>query len=366
MVENERSDLDTYHAYMRRALDLARRGWGHTAPNPMVGAVVVQGDEIVGEGWHARYGESHAEVSALQAAGNRARGATLFVTLEPCNHLGKTPPCTQAIVAAGIGEVVIAARDPNPLARGGVERLREAGINVVSGIEEQDARELNASFFHSFASDRPWVILKLAISIDGGIAEAVRSRGWLTGESARREVHRLRAGVDAVAVGIGTVLADDPQLTVRDALPPRVPPRRIIFDSALRTPLDAAVARTARDVPTTLVTMNADNDRAAALRKIGVEILVTSSLETALRDLATAGVRSFLLEGGARLAGSFLNAGVVDRLIIFQAPVILGSGALNAFAHIAPTALGSASRLPIIDRRSFGDDLMTIYALHTA
>lgn len=174
---------------MHRALALAERGWGQTAPNPMVGAVVVQGDEVVGEGWHERFGDAHAEVNALRAAGERARGATVFVTLEPCNHWGKTPPCADALIAAGVARVVIATADPGPNSGGGSARLRQNGIETVTGVCEAEARELNAPFFHSFSSDRPWVTLKLAVSIDGAIADAERSPGWLTNEASRAEVH---------------------------------------------------------------------------------------------------------------------------------------------------------------------------------
>src|SRR4051812_28976138 len=203
--------------YMRRALDLARRGWGQTAPNPMVGAVVVRDGEVVGEGYHARFGEEHAEVAALREAGDRARGATLFVTLEPCAHHGKTPPCADAVIAAGVKRVLMAIADPNPQAAGGAERLRAAGVDVDVGMEASEARELNAAFLHAFTSNRPWLILKLATSLDGAIADGARQHGtagrWLTGEEARRDVHHMRAGVDAVAVGVGTVIADDPMLT---------------------------------------------------------------------------------------------------------------------------------------------------------
>ena len=351
--------------WMRRALDLARRGWGQTAPNPMVGAVVVRDGEMVGEGWHPRWGEPHAEVLALRAAGERARGATLYVTLEPCSHTGKTPPCTEAILAAGVARVVVAARDPNPLARGGVERLRAGGVAVDTGLEEEQARELNAPFFHAFETDgaRPWIVLKLAVSLDGAMADARRTRGWITGPESRREVHRLRAGADAVAVGVGTVLADDPALTVRDVEPPRVAPRRVVLDSTLRTPIDAALVRTAREVPTTIVAREPDPARASALRAAGVEILQQPSLDDALRALAGAGIRSMLVEGGPRLTGSLLAAALVDRLIIFQAPVILGAGALNAFAHTPAAVVSAAPRWRVVERRTFGEDVMTTYAL---
>ena len=241
------TDALTDAGHMRRALELARRGWGQTAPNPMVGAVVVRDGAIVGEGWHARWGERHAEPAALAAAGERARGATVYVTLEPCTHRGKTPPCTDALIAAGVSRVVVAARDTNPLAAGGLARLQQAGIATTAGVEEADARELNAPFLFAQHADRPWVTLKLAVSLDGAIADAGRTRGWLTGPESRGEVHRLRAGSDAVAVGIGTALADDPALTVREAAAPRVPPLRVVFDRTGRLPPDGVLARSARE-----------------------------------------------------------------------------------------------------------------------
>jgi diaminohydroxyphosphoribosylaminopyrimidine deaminase/5-amino-6-(5-phosphoribosylamino)uracil reductase len=308
-------------AFMRRALDLARLGWGQTAPNPMVGAVVVRGGVVVGEGHHARYGGDHAEVAALRAAGPLARGSTVYVTLDV-------------------------------------------------GVEEQAARELNAPFFHAFRSERPWITLKLALSIDGAITDATRSVGWLTGPQARREVHRLRAGSDAIAIGSGTALADDPELTVRDVPPPRLPPRRVVFDSRLRLPVSSRLARTARDVPTTVVSTQASDaaagERVRALEAAGVHVLAAGSLADALRALRSAGVRSMLVEGGATLAGSLLADGAVDRLIIFQAPVLLGAGSLNAFAGAPGQRPPSINRLTVIERAAFGDDLMTVYGLSPA
>ena len=356
-------------AFMRRALDLAKLGWGQTAPNPMVGAVVVRGGVVVGEGYHARYGGEHAEAAALRAAGPLARGATVYVSLEPCSHFGKTPPCVDALIEAGVSGVVAATPDPTPVARGGADRLREAGVDILMGVEERAARELNAPFFHAFASDRPWVTVKLAISIDGAITDATRSAGWLTGPESRREVHRLRAGADAVAVGSGTVLADDPELTVREAPLPRIPPRRVVFDSELRLPLSSRLVRTAREVPTTVVATRRTEPvahRASALEAAGVTVLKAESLEGALRALRADGVRSLLVEGGARLAGSLLDAGAVDRLIIFQAPVVLGPGSLGAFAGTPGVTPPSAQRLEVVDRAAFGDDLMTVYALNPA
>ncbi len=349
---------------MRRALELAAGGWGQTAPNPMVGAVVVRDGAIVGEGYHARFGEAHAEVMALHAAGERARGATLYVTLEPCNHEGKTPPCTHAIAAAGITRVVAAVRDPNPVASGGAAFLHARGIAVEFGDGEAEARELNAAFFHAVTrDDRPFVTLKLAMSLDAAIAHRGGSTTWITGPESRREVHRIRAGHDAIAVGIGTILADDARLTVRDWPAPRVPPARVVFDSSLRLPLASGLVRTAREIPVIVVARHANAARRAALEAQGVRVLEADGLADGLRALRAAGVRSLLLEGGARLAGSFLTASLVDRMIIFQAPVLLGPGALAAFAFAPSADPAHLQRLPVVERRVFGDDVMTTYAL---
>ncbi|MGQ0715222.1 MAG: bifunctional diaminohydroxyphosphoribosylaminopyrimidine deaminase/5-amino-6-(5-phosphoribosylamino)uracil reductase RibD [Gemmatimonadaceae bacterium] len=349
-------------AFMRRALVLARRGWGWTAPNPMVGAVVVRDDVIVGEGWHARYGGPHAEVVALEAAGEAARGSTVYVTLEPCSHTGKTPPCTAALIRAGVARVVCAARDPNPIAQGGAARLESAGIEVAVGLEESAAFELNAPFFTALTSSRPWVTLKLATSIDGAIADAAGRSRWLTGTAARRYVHRLRAGNDAIAVGVRTALADDPSLTVRSGRRPRVPPARVVFDRRARLPLNSELVRTARDVRTIVVSGDASSGESLRLASEGVHILEGRTLDDALRALRGLDIRSLLVEGGAELAGALLAAGNVDRMIIFQAPVVLGAGARSAFAHVPAAALPDAPRWRVIDRRRLGADLMTVYA----
>lgn len=365
MTEIDSPAREADAAFMRRALDLAVRGWGQTAPNPMVGAVVVRDGAIVGEGWHARFGEPHAEVIALRAAGDRARGATMYVTLEPCAHAGKTPPCADALVRAGIRRVVIAARDPNPAAAGGATRLEAAGVEVMDGVEQRPALELNASFFHSFVSDRPWVTLKLALSVDGAIADATRVRGWLTGPESRAEVHRMRAGSDAIAVGIGTALADDPLLTVRDVPPPRVAPLRVVFDSTARLPLDSALVRTAREAPVVVVAARPDAARAAALRERGVEVLEAASAREALVALRGRGVVSLLAEGGAKMTASLLGDRLVDRVVIFRAPVVLGAGALNPFSELPGTLPEAAERWRVVERRAFGDDEMTTYAVRS-
>ncbi|MEA3246422.1 MAG: bifunctional diaminohydroxyphosphoribosylaminopyrimidine deaminase/5-amino-6-(5-phosphoribosylamino)uracil reductase RibD, partial [Gemmatimonadota bacterium] len=304
---------------MRRALALARRGWGQTAPNPMVGAVVVRGGRVVGEGWHARYGGPHAEVVALRAAGKRARGSTVYVTLEPCAHWGKTPPCTDALVAAGVRRVVCATRDPNPGARGGAARLRRAGVAVEFGVEADAARELNAPFFAAFERPGlPWVTLKLAVAADGAVAPARGKPVRITGPRADREVHRMRAGVEAIAVGRGTAVADDPLLTVRHGAPPRIPPVRVVFDRTARLPLRLRLVGGAREIPTVVMATRPDQRRVYALFRAGVEVFRARGVRAALQILARHEVRSVLVEGGPTLAKAFLRARVVDRIVIFR------------------------------------------------
>lgn len=350
-------------AFMRRAVELAARGAGQVAPNPMVGAVVVRDGAIVGEGWHARFGGPHAEVAALAAAGATAKGATVYVTLEPCAHHGKTPPCTGALLAAGVRRVVFAVADPNPIAAGGAQWLREAGIAVTGGVLRQEAAELMAPFLHvARGASRPFVTLKLALSIDGAVVGASR-RGWLTGDESRREVHALRARADAIAVGIGTALADDPSLTVRDVAAPRIAPLRVVFDRRARLPLDSALVRSAADVPVLVFTNGSHPDDEAPLRARGVEIVVVGTVQAALALLRERGVQHLLVEGGAALASTLLAANQVDRLITFQVPVILGAGALAAFATLSGQDSDHARRLRVLARREFGDDLMTTYAI---
>jgi len=352
---------------MRRALALASLGWGQTAPNPMVGAVVVAHDEIVGEGFHERYGGPHAEVMALQRAGVLARGAVVYVSLEPCAHYGKTPPCTDALIAAQVQRVVIAVRDPSRAARGGAGKLRAAGIQVDEDVARDAALELNASFFNAACSSRPWVTLKLALSKDGAIAGPGGEQRSITGAESRSEVHRLRANSDAIAVGIGTVLADDPQLTVREVAAPRVAPKRVVFDSMLRTPRSSRILQAIGDAETILIGRlgSAPIDREALAQESGATVLLTPTLQASLEALRERGIRSLFVEGGAKLAGSLLREGLVDRLIIFRAPVELGSNALKAF-EFAPDGFEAAlgdGRYRVVEQRRFGDDTMTTYAL---
>ena len=279
---------------LERALELAERGRGGTRPNPIVGCVLMHGDCVVGEAWHEQAGEAHAEVLALRQAGERARGATAYVTMEPCNHHGRTPPCTEALIGAGVTQVLAGSLDPNPKAGGGLERLREAGVEVALDHGELGfrARQQNEAWRTWITLARPFVILKLALTLDGRVAR--RDRRWVTGEPSRRRVHELRSQVDAVAVGMGTVLADDPQLTVRD-VETRRQPRRLAFG---RPPLPAAS---------------------------GLE-LRSRSIEEELGVLAADGVQSLLLEGGPRVAEEFLRADLVDKLALFLAPALAGSG----------------------------------------
>ena len=362
MSERVRAATPEDGDFMRRALVLAERGWGQTAPNPMVGAVVVRDGVVVGEGWHTRYGAPHAEVEALRMAGEVARGSTVYVTLEPCNHYGQTPPCSDALIAAGVAEVVVAVSDPNPVAQGGAARLRDAGLEVTVGVEELAARELNAAFLHAFGSDRPFVQLKVALSLDGALSDHTRARGWLTGPEARREVHRLRAGADGVAIGIGTARADDPELTVRDVDPPRVGPARIVFDTSAQLPLASKLVRTARDQRTIIVCWAPDPAHAAALEHAGVVLVHAANLADALVALRAEGIYSLLVEGGAALGTSFLQDNLVDRLIIFRAPLILGKDALGAFSGFPATTIGAAPRWQLVHARRFGDDEMTVYS----
>jgi diaminohydroxyphosphoribosylaminopyrimidine deaminase / 5-amino-6-(5-phosphoribosylamino)uracil reductase len=342
---------------MRRAIELARKGWGQTAPNPMVGAVLVRDDVVVGEGYHARFGEEHAEVRAIAAAGDRARGAILYVTLEPCNHFGKTPPCTRAIVKAGITRVVSAVADPNPVAAGGAEFLRKHGVGVEIGVESEEGEELIAPILHALSSERPFITLKLALSKDGAVSDSARTKKWLSGKEARAEVHRLRAGADAIAIGAGTVVADDPELTVRGEIAPRLTPTRVVFDRKGILPFDSKLVRTAREIPTIVVTRKA-SPRSARLRKEGVVVVEASSTRAAVEALQRAGIQHLFVEGGAGLAKDLLEAELVDRLVIFQTQVPLGAGAIKSFERIKDLHIKR-----IVATRRFGDDEMTIYAL---
>jgi diaminohydroxyphosphoribosylaminopyrimidine deaminase / 5-amino-6-(5-phosphoribosylamino)uracil reductase len=367
----DRSELDSGSnderdaEYMRRALALAQQGWGQTAPNPMVGAVVVRDGAVVGEGYHARYGEAHAEVVALKAAGERARGATMYVTLEPCNHFGKTPPCTEAILEARVKRVVIAAADPTALAGGGARHLADYGVDVDFAVQEAAALELNAPFFFAATTaNRSWVTLKLALSSDGKMNDPSGERRWISNELSRKEVQRLRANVDAIAVGLGTVRADDPQLTARGSIRPRIAPTRVVFDRDAETPLDATLVRTAKQTPTIIFAHHPPVARLAALHNAGVDVFEAEDLLGALQALRGFEVQHLMVEGGARVAQEFLRQGLVDRLIIFQSPVTLGTNALSPFDGLPPSFHEELASAHIVRRSDFGEDVMTEYALN--
>lgn len=346
---------------MRQAIALARRGLGRTSPNPPVGAVVVARGRIVGRGWHRRAGAPHGEAAALRAAGVRARGATLYVTLEPCNHHGRTPPCTEAVLAAGIRRVVFGARDPNPRVRGGgAARLRRAGIEVVGGVEAAACAELIAGFTSLVRRGRPLLTLKLAATLDGRIATRTGASRWITGPAARTLVHRLRNEADAVMVGAGTVLADDPQLTCR--LRGGRDPLRIIVDGRLRLPLSARVL-TKEAAPATLVaTVVTQGRKLAALRARGATVLALPgragqlSLRRLLAVLGARGITSVLLEGGATLAAAALRERVVDRLLLFFAPTLLGGDGRPMLASLGVRTLAGAPALRILEVRPVGSD----------
>jgi diaminohydroxyphosphoribosylaminopyrimidine deaminase / 5-amino-6-(5-phosphoribosylamino)uracil reductase len=347
---------------MARALELAWQGWGRVQPNPLVGAVVLAGGDVVGEGWHAEFGERHAEPMALAAAGERARGATMVCTLEPCNHHGKHPPCTEALLAAGVRRVVPAIADPDPVAAGGAARLRAAGVDVELGLLAAEAAAQNAIFLHIKRDhSRPYVALKLATTIDGRIADANGHSRWLSAQPARDFVQWLRAGFDAIGVGGVTARADDPSLTVRGPLVPRVAPRRIVFAADGDVPPSLRLVRTARETPTMVVASSlAKPERLAPLETAGVGLVHARGLVEALRALREDGVTSLLVEGGGRLAGALLAEGLVDRYYWVQTPLWLGVSAVPAVSGLPTTPLDEAARWRVTDRRALGDDTLLV------
>ena len=316
--------------FMRQALELAERGLGRASPNPMVGSVVVHDGAVVGRGYYRKFGGQHAEPLSLRDAGGSARGAEMYVTLEPCCHQGSTPPCTDAIIESGIARVYVAMADPDRRVSGeGLERLRAAGIAVESGLLEEEARELNTPYVHHRLTGRPFVLLKLAQTLDGRIATRNGRSQWITGEAARKRVHQMRSRADAVLVGIDTVLADDPRLTVRHVDGRQ--PRRIVLDSRARTPVDAHILNS--DAPTTVcVTDAAPADRIDGLKRAGAEVIVVPCgdghipVEPLKFELGKTGIVTLMVEGGSRVATSFLRERAVDRIACFVAPRILGAG----------------------------------------
>lgn len=352
---------------MATALGLAARGLGQVWPNPAVGCVLVRGGRVVGRGWTQPGGRPHAETEALRRAGPAARGATAYVTLEPCAHHGRTEPCADALATAGVSRAVVAMEDPDPRVGGrGLERLRAGGVSVVTGVCAEKARDLNAGFLSRTTRNRPLVTLKIATSLDGRIATHSGASRWITGPEARARAHRLRASHDAVLVGVGTVLADDPELDCRlPGLDDRSP-ARVVLDGRLRTPLTSRLVRTARRSPTwVVVSPDADAQRRRVYRENGVELIEVAKdtagypdLGRGLQALADRGVTRLLVEGGGQIAASFLRAGLVDRLAWFRAPKIIGGDGVPA---VAGFGLDDLSKAPLFAPRAaaaMGDDLL--------
>lgn len=319
----------TDQEYMALALQLAEKGAGWTSPNPMVGAVLVKDGEIIGRGYHAKCGGLHAERAALAACAGDPAGATLYVTLEPCCHHGRQPPCTEAILQAKIARVVVGSGDPNPLVAGkGLDLLRAHGVQVTEGVLDRECRALNHVFFHFIQTGRPYVVLKYAMTLDGKLAAYTGASQWITGEQARRHVHTQRSRYRAILVGVGTVLADDPQLTCR--LEGGRDPLRVVCDTNLRTPLTANVVRTARQTPTCLATCVSQESRLAPYREAGCQVLSLPqsngqvSLPALMKALGSQGVDSVLAEGGSALHWSLVRDGLVNRVQAYLAPKILG------------------------------------------
>ena len=347
--------------YMKRALELARRV-PFTAPNPKVGAVVVRDDRIVGEGWHQGAGHPHAESMALQ--GVDGRGATLYVTLEPCVHHGRTPPCAERIVTSGIARVVVAMEDPDDRMRGaGLRYLRDQGVDVTSGLLEGAAQEVNTAFVHQRRTGRPLFTLKLALSIDGRLAAGDGNSRWITGEPARQRAHERRAEVDAILVGAGTVLADDPRLTARVGVAERQP-TRVVLDSSGRIPPDSAIFNAGHVIVAS--TSDAPHDRHTAWKERGAEVVVlpggTSGidLQALVTDLNRRGWLEILCEGGASLATSLLRDDIPDRLEIYTGPALIGGPGIDV-GDLGVSTIAQARRMKLVDVTRLGEDVLTVY-----
>ncbi|BCB25601.1 riboflavin biosynthesis protein RibD [Sulfurimicrobium lacus] len=354
------------HAFMASAMQLAQRGLYSTTPNPRVGCVIVQAGKVVGEGWHERAGEPHAEVHALNQAGEAARGATVYVTLEPCSHYGRTPPCAGALIKAGVGRVVVAMRDPNPMVAGqGIAMLELAGIPTTCGVLEKEARELNLGFISRMERGRPWLRLKAAATLDGKTALNNGVSQWITGPDARRDAHRLRARSCAMLTGIGTVLADDPSFTVRDVETTRQP-LKVVVDANLSMPLDAKILQGAK----LLVATGCDEEeRIRQLQDAGAEVLVLPAehgqidLARLLQELGRRGMNEITVEAGKVLNGALLSAGVVDELVFYLAPMLFGDKARGMFGVPEIEEMNQRQELEIRDLRMVGRDMRIVATL---
>jgi len=350
--------------WMKRALRLAEKGKGRTSPNPMVGAVLVKDDKVIGEGYHTKAGEEHAEIVALRQAGAEAKGATLYLNLEPCNHYGKTPPCAPVVIEAGVKRVVVGMEDPNPLVKGkGIENLRKSGIDVEVGILENECRRLNEAFCKYISKKEPFVILKVAATLDGKIAAGDGDSKWISGEASRRFVHRLRSEVDGIVVGIGTILKDDPMLTAR--IKGGKDPRRVVLDSRLRIPEDARVIEISPSKTIIATTDLSPKEKRDRLEKRGVRILILDSkegkvnLKICLFRLGEMEMTSVLVEGGSQVNGAFLDEGLIDKFFLFLSPKLIGDrDALGIFGGKGAANLRDAVTLNELRVRKIGGDIL--------
>ena len=359
MDTRRQSEVDESQA-LRRAIDLAWRGWGRAQPNPLVGAVVLRDGSVVGEGWHAEFGGPHAEREALEAAGAGAAGATVAVNLEPCAHQGRQPPCAPMLVAAGIRRVVYAMRDPNPVAAGGAELLAQAGVSVerLPGFEVAAAAQ-NAAFLHGYSHpERPWVALKLATSLDGRIADSAGRSRWISGPEAREWAHWLRAGFEGLAVGAETARRDDPSLTVRGPVSPRREPARVVFVRESALPSGLKLFSPPAEAPTLVIRVG--GGARPGEPEPGADAMHAPDLPAALRALKDRGMATLLVEGGGRLAGALLAEGLVDRLYWVQAPLWLGDAGVPAVRGLPALELGAAPRWQVVERRALGQDTLLV------
>jgi diaminohydroxyphosphoribosylaminopyrimidine deaminase/5-amino-6-(5-phosphoribosylamino)uracil reductase len=360
--------------FMRRALELAERGTGRVSPNPLVGAVVVRGGQVVGEGWHEGPGRPHAEIVALEAAADRARGATLYVSLEPCSHFGRTPPCAPRVAEAGIARVVAALRDPNPLVDGqGVGRLREDGVEVSVGVLAEEASRQNAAFLKHVRTGLPHVTLKMAASLDGKVAARDGSSRWITGDPARAEVHRMRAAADAILVGAGTAVRDDPSLTVRDPSYRGRPPLRVVVDGRGSAPPSLNVFSDGQAPTLVATTEDAPTARRDEWRRTGVEVVVLDTepgtarvpLPALFLELGKRDVQSVLVEGGPTIAWEAVRAGMVDQVVLFVAPILVGgSESPSVLQGEGFGTIAEAHRLDLVEVERVGDDLKVVARVH--
>lgn len=353
----------TEEEYMRRAIELARKGEGHVSPNPLVGAVIVKEGRIIGEGYHAAYGELHAERNALKNCKESPEFATIYVTLEPCCHQGKQPPCTDALIESGISQVVIGSADPNPKVSGkGIEILRAHGIRVVTGFLKEECDALNPFFFHYITTGKPYVSMKYAMTMDGKIASYTGASKWITGERARHHVHELRKKYSAILVGEGTVIADDPMLNCR--IEEGVDPIRVICDSNLRTRKEAKVIQTAKTIPTILATASTDTEKINEFKKYGCQIIQlprkdeSIDLSALLTELGKRGIDSLLIEGGGTISWTFIKEKLVQHIYAYLAPKILGGqGARSPVEGTGFELPEDAARTQIVNMSVFGQDL---------